>query len=60
MTEKTRRLDTLHGKASVLEPVPETWKWLDLITGPIDEDFVKAVNEQPELTERPALKELFR
>lgn len=48
------------GNAIVLEPVPETWAWLDAIVGPVDEDFVKAVNERPALTERPELKKLFR
>ena len=51
---------TRRGRAIVLEPVPETWAWLDAIVGPVDEDFVKAVNEKPAPTERPALKKLFR
>ncbi len=48
------------GTAIVLEPLPETWAWLDAIAGALDEDFVEAVKEQPEPTERPALEQLFR
>ena len=48
------------GSAIVLEPVPETWEWLDAIAGALDGDFVEAANEQPEPTERPALEKLFR
>jgi antitoxin VapB len=49
-----------HGNAVILEPVAEDWTWLDSIVGQLDEDFVQAVNEQPEQQERPALDELFR
>jgi antitoxin VapB len=48
-----------HGGAVILEPLVEDWAWLDEIAGRLDEDFVEAVNEQPELQERPALDELF-
>ena len=48
------------GNAIILEPVPESWEWLDAIAGTLDKDFVEAVNEQPEATERPALEKLFR
>jgi antitoxin VapB len=48
------------GNAIVLEPVPQTWEWLDAIVGTLDEDFVEAVKEQPKPTERPALEKLFR
>ena len=51
---------TRRGNAIVLEPVPETWEWLDVISGTLDEDFVETVTDQPELTERPALEKLFR
>ena len=44
------------GNAIILEPIPETWEWLDAIAGTLDKDFVEAVNEQPEPTERPALE----
>jgi len=36
-----------HGSAVILEPVPEDWAWLDSIAGKLDEDFVKAVEEDP-------------
>ena len=48
------------GHAIVLEPVPETWRWLDAIAGTLDEDFAEAVKEQPESAERPGLEKLFR
>jgi len=48
------------GRAIVLEPVPESWEWLDTLVGEVDEDFVSAVRDQPEPTERPALRKVFR
>ena len=48
------------GNAIILEPVPETWAWVDAIAGALDEDFVEAVKEQPEPAERPGLVKLFR
>lgn len=48
------------GRAIVLEPVPDTWDWLDALAGEVDEDFVSAVREQPEATERPELRKVFR
>jgi antitoxin VapB len=49
-----------HGSAVILEPVAEDWGWLDALAAELDEDFVQAVNEQPEQQERPGLDELFR
>lgn len=48
------------GRAIVLEPVPASWEWLDALAGVVDEDFVSAVREQPEATERPDLGKAFR
>ncbi len=48
------------GRAIVLEPVPESWEWLDALVGEVDEDFESAVREQPEATERPELDKVFR
>jgi antitoxin VapB len=48
------------GRTIVLEPVPESWDWLDALTGELDDDFVAAVREQPEPTERPELAKVFR
>jgi antitoxin VapB len=48
------------GRAIVLEPVPESWGWLDDIAGKLDSDFVSAVREQPDATERPELSTAFR
>lgn len=49
-----------HGNAVILEPVDGDWAWLDSIAGKLDKDFVKAVDEEPERQERPALEKLFR
>jgi hypothetical protein len=35
---------------------PEDWAWLDALVGPLDEDFVHAINEEPGSQERPALE----
>jgi antitoxin VapB len=49
-----------HGAAVILEPMSENWAWLDAIVGKLDDDFVRAVQEQPEQQkDRPALKQLF-
>ena len=50
------------GRAIVLEPVPESWAWLDALAGGVDDadDFASAVREQPEATERPGLGQVFR
>jgi hypothetical protein len=45
--------------AVILEPLAEDWSWLDLLAGQVDNDFVRAVNEQPIPQERPALDKLF-
>jgi antitoxin VapB len=49
-----------HGNAVILEPLAEDWRWLDAIVGKLDEDVARAVDEQPEQQQRPALDELFR
>jgi antitoxin VapB len=49
-----------HGNAVILEPIADDWSWLDAIVGKLDDDFVRAVDEQPQQQERPALDELFR
>ena len=33
------------GRAIVLEPVPESWEWLDALAGNIDGDFVSEAEE---------------
>ncbi len=48
------------GRSIVLEPVPDSWAWLDAVAGDLDEDFVAAVREQPEAVERPGLNKVFR
>lgn len=48
------------GRAIVLEPVPDSWAWLDALAGELDEDFVSAVPEQPDTAERPGLSKVFR
>ncbi|HWB14961.1 MAG TPA: type II toxin-antitoxin system VapB family antitoxin [Vicinamibacterales bacterium] len=48
------------GRTIVLEPIPNSWDWLDALAGELDEDFVSAVREQPEPVERPDLDAVFR
>ena len=48
------------GTAIILEPVSDTWDWLDGIAGKLDQDFVEAVQEQPQPAPRPDLDALFR
>ncbi len=48
------------GRAIVLEPVPESWEWLDALAGQVDEDFASAVREQPDAAERHGLGKVFR
>jgi antitoxin VapB len=43
------------GNAIILEPVPRDWAWLDRVSGPLDEDFIDAVREQPPEQARPEL-----
>lgn len=47
-----------HGRALILEPVVHDWTWLDELAGPLDEDFVAAVTEQPPQQERAELDTL--
>ncbi len=48
------------GRAIVLEPVPDSWAWLDAVVGKLDDDFVSAVREKPKPVERPELGKVFR
>ncbi len=48
------------GRAIVLEPVPDSWAWLDAVVGELDDDFVSAVREKPKPVERPELGKMFR
>ena len=48
-----------HGSAVILEPIASDWNWLDAIAGKLDEDFIQAVNEEPDEQERRALDSLF-
>lgn len=48
------------GRTIVLEPVPDSWEWLDALAGDLDDDFVSAVREQPDANERPEIDKVFR
>lgn len=48
------------GKAVILEPIANDWKWLDEIAGTMGEDFMKDGRKQPPMQERPELDKLFR
>ncbi|QPC91193.1 antitoxin [Mesorhizobium sp. INR15] len=49
-----------HGKTVILEPLAQDWAWLDQLAGPVDDDFVEAVLEQPAEQVRPALDDVFK
>lgn len=42
-----------------VQPIPETWDWLDAMATTLDADCVEAAKEQPEPFERPGLDKLF-
>jgi antitoxin VapB len=44
-----------HGNAVILEPIAADWRWLDTITGPLDDDFVSGATEKQAGQERPSL-----
>ncbi len=44
-----------HGASIILDPIANDWAWLDDVTGPLAEDFVQAVDEQPDQQQRPDL-----
>lgn len=48
------------GDGILLQPLPDSWDWLDKIARPLDQDFVIAIQEEPEIIERPGLDKLFR
>jgi len=51
------------GDAVILEPINDNaddWSWLDRITGPFDDDFIAAVEEEVPQQERPELDAFFR
>ena len=47
------------GQQIIMEPIPETWDWLDAIAGTLDQDFLDAALEKPATPERPELDKLF-
>lgn len=48
-----------HGKCVVLEPIAESWAWLDEVIGELSEDFLAEGRGQPPLPDRPGLKRTF-
>lgn len=44
-----------HGNAVILEPLAQDWVWLDALLGPVDEQFVRATEEESVEQVRPAL-----
>ena len=40
------------------QPIAQDWTWLDALSGPIDEDVVRAVDEKPAELDRPELDQL--
>ncbi|HZK88991.1 MAG TPA: hypothetical protein VFC56_02490 [Stellaceae bacterium] len=39
--------------------IPDNWDWLDALTGPFDDDFIAAVNEEVPQQERPEIDAFF-
>jgi antitoxin VapB len=50
------------GRGVVLEPIGNDWDWLNDLRklGPLDEDVVRAVEQEVPQQERPELGRLFR
>jgi len=48
-----------HGSAVILEPIATDWHWLDALSGPVDVDFARAVEEQPTTQQRPEVDAFF-
>ena len=44
-----------HGTAVILEPISHDWEWLQEVIGPVDDDLLQAVAEEPAEQERAAL-----
>jgi antitoxin VapB len=49
-----------HGTAVILEPISENWEWLDVLCQTLDNEFIAAVNEEPEQQKRQELDEFFK
>lgn len=49
-----------HGRAVSLEPIADDWSWLDALIGPVDDDWMRATNEQPPQQLRPELDDLYK
>lgn len=43
------------GSAVILEPVADSWDWLDALVGEVDQDFEQAAREEPQDQPRPGL-----
>lgn len=51
------------GKSIILEPIREEWAWLDELQreiGTLDDDFIRAAEEELPMQERPELDDLFK
>jgi antitoxin VapB len=49
------------GDKIILEPIPDDWAWLDALQkkyGKLDEDFIRATEEELPMQERPELDDL--
>ncbi|MBY4598836.1 type II toxin-antitoxin system VapB family antitoxin [Ottowia caeni] len=44
-----------HGDSIILEPINTNWDWLQAVQGPLDEDFVQAIEEEVPQQHRPEL-----
>jgi len=48
------------GSAVILEPISNSWSWLDAVCSPVDIDFEQAALEHPGDQDRPELEDVFK
>jgi len=48
------------GSTVILEPVADSWAWLDTLCGQVDQDFIDAAQEKPAPQERSTLDDFFK
>ena len=45
------------GQSVILEPIVDNWTWLEAVVGPLDDEFVRFVSEEPAAQDRPRLED---
>ena len=63
---KDYRIDTdlvrirRHGRSVILEPLDNTWDWLDAIVGELDHDALEGLQNPVSQQDRPELDAVFK